>query len=273
MITKSTIQSVNFKVDSDVKEVADSVLSGMGLNMSAYIGMCLRQVAQKGGMPFDMSVDSRFWEVESEISTAKRIVDAGLFEDIVGLRNDLCNLYEETMTEMLVALEKEEKDSTDLYNFAGVLNPVAVSINDSLESIKNGKSICPALGSMGEKAQDFFEKLTKDIEDKIDQFSISSSEGKSIAEDFGYNSNADATVCAACLDRIYFSVINVIKDHGDRVAMRYMGASWKLDYQDLKKCYEDYITAIEKNKKHKEQQQQSLQEMKDFAVSFAGARQ
>ena len=74
--TQATVQNVNFKIDPVVKESAESTLANMGLNMSAYIGMCLRQVAQDRKVPFIPSADPLFWNSECRIYKIKRMVES-----------------------------------------------------------------------------------------------------------------------------------------------------------------------------------------------------
>lgn len=42
MADRNEQSMISFKVDSVVKESAEAVLAGSGLNTSAYLGMCLR---------------------------------------------------------------------------------------------------------------------------------------------------------------------------------------------------------------------------------------
>lgn len=88
MAEKNESTLVNFKVDSIVKESAESVLAGMGLNMSSYIGMCLRQVAQDARIPFTPSVNAEFWIGEAAVSKAAKVADSGIIAEYMGVRGD-----------------------------------------------------------------------------------------------------------------------------------------------------------------------------------------
>ena len=57
--------TLNLRVDPDVKQSAESVLSQLGLSMSTAIDMFLRQVALTGSIPFRV-----------ELPDAPRTVDA-----------------------------------------------------------------------------------------------------------------------------------------------------------------------------------------------------
>lgn len=94
--TQITAQNVNLKIDPVVKESAESVLANMGLNMSAFIGMCLRQLAQDREIPFTQKADSEFWAGEYRAYKAKRIIDSGimwpmslLYTNLIDSINDL----------------------------------------------------------------------------------------------------------------------------------------------------------------------------------------
>ncbi|MFR3275899.1 MAG: type II toxin-antitoxin system RelB/DinJ family antitoxin [Sutterella wadsworthensis] len=87
--TQITAQNVNFKIDPVVKESAESVLANMGLNMSAYIGMCLRQLAQDREIPFTQKADPGFWAAEYRTYKVKRIIDSGIIKPVLDLYVDL----------------------------------------------------------------------------------------------------------------------------------------------------------------------------------------
>lgn len=86
---QTTIQNVNIKIDPVVKESAESVLANMGLNMSAYIGMCLRQLAQDREIPFTQKADPEFWATEYRAYKTKRIIDSGIISPVIDLYGDL----------------------------------------------------------------------------------------------------------------------------------------------------------------------------------------
>ena len=98
---KNDTTLVNFRVDPVVKESAEAVLSGMGLNMSSYIGLCLRQLAQERTVPFTLAVDPKFWAAEEAVSSAMRIIEAGQFERAVEVDKDLSKKMTSTFAEFL----------------------------------------------------------------------------------------------------------------------------------------------------------------------------
>lgn len=80
---------VNFKIDVVVKEAAEATLSSMGISTSAYLGMCLRQLAQERKLPFVFEADPEFWITEAQVGRAAELVRSGLFEKTVALKKQL----------------------------------------------------------------------------------------------------------------------------------------------------------------------------------------
>ena len=62
--------TLNLRVDPEVKQSAESVLSQLGLPMSTAVDMFLRQVAMTGGIPFKVTLPE-----------APRSVDVGRMTD------------------------------------------------------------------------------------------------------------------------------------------------------------------------------------------------
>ena len=77
---------VNFKIDVVVKEAAEATLSSMGISTSAYLGMCLRQLAQERKLPFSFEADPEFWIAEAQVGRAAELLRSGLFEKTIELR-------------------------------------------------------------------------------------------------------------------------------------------------------------------------------------------
>lgn len=101
--TQAVVQNVNFKIDPVVKGSAEAVLSGMGLNMSAYIGMCLRQLAQDRKIPFSQTIDPDFWVAEARISAAKSLIDCGAWSAVDDFHSKIIKIFEENTSKREVA--------------------------------------------------------------------------------------------------------------------------------------------------------------------------
>lgn len=110
--TQITAQNVNFKIDPVVKESAESVLANMGLNMSAYIGMCLRQLAQDREIPFIQKADPEFWAAEYRAYKAKRIIDSGIMWPMCALYLNITRSINDLEDDLLrLALNPEHSAS------------------------------------------------------------------------------------------------------------------------------------------------------------------
>ena len=70
--------TLNLRVDPDVKQSAESVLSQLGLSMSTAIDMFLRQVALTGSIPFRVALPEVPRAVDADAMT-----DAELREKIL----------------------------------------------------------------------------------------------------------------------------------------------------------------------------------------------
>lgn len=80
---------VNFRIDEDVKERAESALNDMGLTMSAAITMFLTKVGRERRIPFEITADPFYSEsnlryleqIMSDVKTGKaHFEEHGLIE-------------------------------------------------------------------------------------------------------------------------------------------------------------------------------------------------
>jgi len=51
---ESLTTAISVQVDSNDKEIATSILKSLGLNMSVYVNMAIKQLINKNGVPFDV---------------------------------------------------------------------------------------------------------------------------------------------------------------------------------------------------------------------------
>ena len=63
---------VNFRIDDDIKESAESALKAMGLTMSAAITMFLTKVGRERRIPFEITADP-FYSSEKTAELERRI--------------------------------------------------------------------------------------------------------------------------------------------------------------------------------------------------------
>lgn len=67
----------SLSIDPIVLETAEQVLSGIGISMSSYIEMCLRQVAQSATVPLSPLDDPEFWMAERAIRAVYHKYETG----------------------------------------------------------------------------------------------------------------------------------------------------------------------------------------------------
>ena len=67
--------TLNLRVDPEVKQSAESVLSQLGLSMSTAIDMFLRQVSLTGGIPFRVALPEAPRSVDVDAMTDKQLVE------------------------------------------------------------------------------------------------------------------------------------------------------------------------------------------------------
>lgn len=53
-IMESLTTAISVQVDSKDKELATSILKNLGLNMSTYVNMAIKQLIRKDGIPFEV---------------------------------------------------------------------------------------------------------------------------------------------------------------------------------------------------------------------------
>ena len=68
--------TLNLRVDPEVKQSAESVLSQLGLSMSTAVDMFLRQVALTGGIPFRVALPEAPRTVAVDAMTDGQLVEA-----------------------------------------------------------------------------------------------------------------------------------------------------------------------------------------------------
>ena len=51
---KSLTTAISVQVDRKDKEIATGILTNLGLNMSTYVNMAIKQLINKDGVPFDV---------------------------------------------------------------------------------------------------------------------------------------------------------------------------------------------------------------------------
>mgnify|MGYP004565219989 CR=1 FL=1 len=68
--------AVNVQVDSHDKEVANNILKNLGLNMSTYVNMAIKQLIRKDGIPFEVVNSKPSKELLSALKESDEVIKA-----------------------------------------------------------------------------------------------------------------------------------------------------------------------------------------------------
>lgn len=243
--TQATIQNVNFKIDPVVKGSAEAVLSSMGLNMSAYIGMCLRQLAQDRKIPFAQTVDPDFWAAESQVNTAKSLIDRGVWSAVSELRSEVISgfkkaieakgaeAYLELLTESYAG-KQEDFDhaqaigdgclNVKLYFDETSIARFISSSKEALDTINFFRSACKtdAEVKFTEDLEAAYESATREATDKISSFFDSDTGIKDVVENNPLT--YDDRDKLAIIEEIESTVLNTAERHPSNLTMRFIGS-------------------------------------------------
>ena len=95
---ESITSAINVQVDAHDKEKATNILKDLGLNMSTFINMAIKQVIKRNGVPFEVTNPSYSKEllealeedktIEKEIKAGKRTGYNSVNEMLRSIQND-----------------------------------------------------------------------------------------------------------------------------------------------------------------------------------------
>ncbi|WP_144744274.1 type II toxin-antitoxin system RelB/DinJ family antitoxin [Enorma burkinafasonensis] len=243
--TQVTIQNVNLKIDPVVKESAESVLANMGLNMSAYIGMCLRQLAQDREIPFTQKADPEFWATEYRAYKTKRIVDSGIIQPAINLYTEIGKLITGISGEIEAKMLVAEIDGTsptviELANdmlgdvtFDKSLNATHVKVSMLLESVSGIEK--RFAGDKDVKPFTAYRETLESIDGKILDgcFEIAENLDVNILELFGTVFDLDTTEdegftitrenSVLLVDQLFGYAVETYSENPDSIVLRYTG--------------------------------------------------
>lgn len=235
---------ISFKVDSVVKESAEAVLTGMGLNTSAYLGMCLRKLAQSREIPFDLRVDSEFWVKEAQVATAASYLKTGLFAGANHVRRDMLMAADDCITESVVNMGKEaaahrgDTDKIDAIVIAmkalreGACMFRASSPEQMLIFAHNFPMLfeadVPGLAESASLCTDPLDHISEGMEKVLNDF-FCSPETIETLEDLGLSApSEDPMDRAKAIESYLCTVLDAYADNGAQLAMRFVGSEFHI---------------------------------------------
>ncbi|WP_165173659.1 type II toxin-antitoxin system RelB/DinJ family antitoxin [Adlercreutzia sp. ZJ242] len=174
MKSNNATQLMNVKIDSVVKESAETVLTGMGLNMSAYVGMCLRQLAQDRKLPFVVSTDPDFWILEEQAAESARIIKSGFVDDV---RDASYYSLDQKIELSKVADDATEEEILTHFLFAF---DVLDDHPDIISMASEGLYLKSLLKDKADYSHEYFDELLSLVESRIDGLFA----GSKIIEDY-----------------------------------------------------------------------------------------
>ncbi len=69
----NSVSNVNFQIDTDIKQQADSLFSKLGLSMETALNIFLRQSIREGSIPFHITTNTPNSETVSAMLEAESI--------------------------------------------------------------------------------------------------------------------------------------------------------------------------------------------------------
>ena len=84
--------NLNIRIDKEIKEAAEKIYSGLGLNMTTAINMFLRASIRESGIPFDLKLNIPSYETIKAIEEGRMIAkdkNVGAYDNMNDLRKAL----------------------------------------------------------------------------------------------------------------------------------------------------------------------------------------
>lgn len=227
---------ISFKVDSVVKESAEAVLTGSGLSTSAYLGMCLRKLAQGGEVPFDLKVDSMFWIGEAKVSKAATYIKSGAFHEALAIQSEVGKLFEMEISEFLIKLACD--DGTDEVTRVASKNlltngsiPLASTSISLIRSYVDRVALLT--GSSGHPSADDLASGIRDIANQAGERAASLF-GKSKILDLSEEPTVGNDVEGSAwnvelVDSIVATVLDTYEKNRGQLAMRFVGSEFGIE--------------------------------------------
>lgn len=267
---------ISFKVDSVVKESAEAVLTGSGLNTSAYLGMCLRKLAQGGEVPFDLKVDSMFWVGEAKVSKAAAHIKSGAFHKALAIQSETGKFFEMELCRLLLKLACDEKTGAVIkVLFKDILESRIISgSSTSISLIRSCTDhIIVLITSSGDPYADDLVSQIRSIANQADERAASLIRKSNVIdlakESTASNEAEEPGWDFELVDSIVATVLDTYKENKDQLAMRFVGAEFGFEEvekasnkrDDLAELVEKASQKIDSDKEHEFEQMMIFAEM------------
>lgn len=84
---ETVTSAINVQVDAKDKEQAATILKDLGLNMTTFINMAIKQVIKTNGIPFEVTNPKPTRELKQALKESKKIEKEILSGKKIGYRN------------------------------------------------------------------------------------------------------------------------------------------------------------------------------------------
>ena len=71
---ESMTTAISVQIDKEDKEIATTILKNLGLNMSTYVNMAIKQLINKDGVPFEVVNPKPSRELKKALKEADKIL-------------------------------------------------------------------------------------------------------------------------------------------------------------------------------------------------------
>ena len=71
---ESMTTAISVQIDKEDKEIATTILKNLGLNMSTYVNMAIKQLINKDGVPFEVVNPKPSRELKKALKEAEKIL-------------------------------------------------------------------------------------------------------------------------------------------------------------------------------------------------------
>ena len=90
---ESMTTAISVQIDKEDKEIATTILKNLGLNMSTYVNMAIKQLINKDGVPFEVVNPKPSRELKKALKEADKILSgkkkAKAYNNVYELFKDL----------------------------------------------------------------------------------------------------------------------------------------------------------------------------------------
>lgn len=145
--------AINIQVDSADKEKATVILKNMGISMSTYLNMAIKQLINKDGVPFDIV----------NVKEKKDVLDVKIIKNYIKLLLKKYNAEYAILFGSYARNEAENKSDIDVLVYGGdKFKPTSIfAFGEELRELTGKEVDCFEINEV-EKESDFYKNILKE---------------------------------------------------------------------------------------------------------------